>query len=252
MKGVFIGDIYPSRYSSWMKATLPTTLLSVGLMLLIPSIFLNVSAGNTIKYVVTATTTPLGLYVTKQATATVFWVGESASEENEFISNDMSAWDSSWEMHYGGYDDPTDRCGYLPCTFIPKENPFYVALPYNNFNEDGTVKPSSNLVPWYAEKSTTTLLKNTWVQIQRGGASCYGQWQDSGPNQYDDFAYVFGIAREPVNTFNTRAGIDISPALRDCLKAADVSSVEWNFITEEMVPDGPWKERVTTSTIYWE
>ena len=56
--------------------------------------------------------------------ATLFWIGEKQSEENGWVGNEMSAWDVDWETHFGGYDDPTCRDGYLPCDFTPKENPF--------------------------------------------------------------------------------------------------------------------------------
>ena len=68
-------------------------------------------------------------------TATVFWIGEPGSEENGYIPNNSSAWDDLWLQHYGGVDDPSNRNGYFPANFTPKENPFYIALPYNDFYE---------------------------------------------------------------------------------------------------------------------
>jgi hypothetical protein len=188
----------------------------------------------------------------KVAITTVFWVGEGASAENNFISNSASAWDSFWKEHYGGFDDPDDRCGYKPCGFEPKENPFYVALPYNEFTPTGMKKASAVLVPWYEKsKEQEPLLKNQWVKITHGGNVCYGQWEDVGPNEEDDFAYVFGSALLPKNRFGVWAGLDISPALRDCLDVQDVSLTLWGFVSEEMVPDGPWKDMITTSEVSW-
>src|SRR5438874_2455120 len=66
----------------------------------------------------------------KPAIATVFWVGEGPTADNGFIANVKNAWDGEWQAHYGGVDDPHDRCGYWPCSFRPRENPFYIALPY--------------------------------------------------------------------------------------------------------------------------
>jgi hypothetical protein len=60
--------------------------------------------------------------------ATVFWVGEEASEQNP-VSNIESAWDADWVTHYGGDDDPIVRLNFMPLDFVPKLNPFYVALP---------------------------------------------------------------------------------------------------------------------------
>jgi len=60
---------------------------------------------------------------------TVFWIGEQASETNP-VPNTVSAWDLDWVSHYGGADDPINRTNFLPAGFVPKRNPFYVALPY--------------------------------------------------------------------------------------------------------------------------
>ena len=73
----------------------------------------------------------------KHTITTLFWVGEEANKDNNFISNTSSAWDEGWLEHYGGIDSPLHRCGYKPCAFKPKENPFYFALPYNDLNNNG-------------------------------------------------------------------------------------------------------------------
>ena len=73
----------------------------------------------------------------KNITATTFWVGEDAnSSTNGNISNIPSAWDENWTINFGGVDEPNSRNGYCPANFIPKENPFYFALPYNDFDEN--------------------------------------------------------------------------------------------------------------------
>ena len=59
---------------------------------------------------------------------------EDATDENNYIQNNQSAWDNNWKDHFGGIDDPYDRNNFYPGKFIPKENPFYFALPYNDFN----------------------------------------------------------------------------------------------------------------------
>ena len=188
----------------------------------------------------------------KLAITTVFWVGEKANKSNDHISNAESAWDVRWAKHYGGVDDPDDRCNFYPCEFVPDENPFYFALPYNDFDDDGKRKSSALKIPWYeSSNSDTSLLKNRWIKVIRSGNTCYGQWQDAGPGEYDDFEYVFGEARMPKNVFGVHAGLDISPALRDCLDADGISATFWKFVDEEDVPDGPWLDIVTTSQIDW-
>ncbi len=193
----------------------------------------------------------------RNITATIFWVGEpeggGSSEDNAF-----SAWDDAWLEHYGGYDDPFSRNGYFPSGFVPKENPFYLDLPYNDFDDDGKRKANAyELIPWANERDwgpRESMLKNRWVKLMRNGVTCYGQIEDAGPYEYDDHAYVFGTDR-PKSTRANNAGMDVSPALRDCLKFEglnnDDNHVDWQFVGEEDVPIGPWKEIVTTSQIYW-
>ena len=85
------------------------------------------------------------------------------------------------------------------------------------------------VVPWaraYAPRleraarrgDSFSLLKNRWARIVHGGRVCFAQWEDSGPYVYDDAAYVFGHDdRRPRNRRARRAGMDVSPAVRDCL-----------------------------------
>ena len=184
----------------------------------------------------------------KSVTTTVFWVGEGADESNDFIPNDKSFWDSSWMEHYGGIDDPEDRCGYRPCSFVPKENPFYFALPYGDREEEGDQKSSVKLIPWFGRSQKESILKNVWIEIKYKDKTCYAQWQDVGPFETDDFEYVFGDA-PPKNTFGVAAGLDISPAAWDCLGLRTNAAVQWRFVDEGKVPDGPWKEVVTTRDV---
>lgn len=186
----------------------------------------------------------------KNITSTVFWVGEESSAVNGFIHNSASAWDSYWEEHFGGVDSPIDRNGYLP-NFLPKENPFYVALPYNDL-EDGQRKQSAlDLVYWADQKkwsSRESMLKNQWVKISKGDRIVYAQWEDVGPFESDDYKYVFGTSK-PSNNENSGVGIDVSPAVQTYLKLKDMDQVNWQFVSEQEVPAGPWKDIVTKSQI---
>jgi len=181
----------------------------------------------------------------KTAIATVFWVGEESSDENGHIPNAASAWDRHWLDHYGGVDDPEDRCGYDPCAFKPKENPFYVALPYDDMTESGARKATASVVPWRAS-ARRSALKNRWIAIRANGHTCYAQWQDVGPFESDDADYVFGDSEEPKNKQGLAAGIDLSPAVRDCLKVEPFSHVTWRHVNDKDVPEGPWRKVVTT------
>lgn len=189
----------------------------------------------------------------RDITASVFWVGEKASEDNEEISNKSSAWDSSWKKNFGGTDDPEKRNAFYPKKFVPKENPFYLALPYNDFDTNGNRRENSSKIPWAGEKNwekNESMVKNRWVKIIHDGKSCFGQWEDVGPFKENDFDYVFGN-KGPKSEINKNAGIDVSPALRDCLALDDLDNVDWQFVDFEDVPDGPWKNIITTSQVSW-
>jgi hypothetical protein len=181
-------------------------------------------------------------------TSTIFWVGEPAGADNDNITNTVSAWDEAWQAHFGGVDDPTSRNSFAPAAFTPKENPFYFALPYSDFTDNGDRKASAGNCPNAAAlaKSDYSWCKNAWIKITHAGKTTYAQWQDVGPLEEDDTAYVFGSAR-PKNTWGAKAGLDVSPAVRDYLGLQDVDSVSWSFVSAGSVPAGPWRTVVTTS-----
>jgi hypothetical protein len=186
----------------------------------------------------------------KSVMTTYFFVGEPADASNNYIPNQSSYWDDAWLKHFGAVDSPDSRCGYKPCSITPRENPFYVALPYGEFTPDGSLKPSARLVPWFKD-GLTPLLKNHWVEVVHGSHTCFGQWEDVGPNGENDFAYVFGTSTIPVNTFGEKAGLDVSPALWNCLGMTDNDSTSWRFVDEKNVSAGPWRDIVTRSPISW-
>ena len=136
-------------------------------------------------------TTGVQASLKKTVMTTLFWTGEPSDSDNDYIDNISSAWDSHWTDHYGGVDDPNVRCGYRPCAFAPKENPFYFALPYGEYDDNGNLKASAANVPWFG-KDRLPLLKNRWISVTHGNRTCYGQWEDVGPFESDDFNYVFG------------------------------------------------------------
>ncbi len=189
----------------------------------------------------------------KDITVTVFWVGEEESTDNGYIHNIASAWDSTWMESFGGEDTPYDRNGYNPAGFRPNENPFYYALPYNDLYWSGKQKEDRDSdVPWATDKddSRETICKNRWIKIAKNNKIAYAQWEDVGPFESDDVDYVFG-SDEPLNNELAGAGLDVSPAVRDYLELNDVDSVSWEFIDEEDVPSGPWKDIITTTNVNW-
>lgn len=187
-------------------------------------------------------------------TVTVFWIGEPSGPDNNYIPNNVSAWDDKWQEHYGGVDDPLNRNGYYPAAFIPGENPFYFALPYDDFDDNGIRKNNASAnIYWWNEKtwnSSESSCKNRWIKITRDTQTVYAQWEDVGPFETDDTAYVFGNS-PPVNTFNASAGLDVSPAVQTYLGLTGIDKVSWQFIDERNVPNGPWKNIVTNSQLFY-
>ena len=185
-------------------------------------------------------------------TCTIFWIGELPSGRN-FTPNRKSSWDPEWSANFGGYDDPevANRLAnyatgeFRPKNFIPKLNPFYVALPYNDVLGGGRHKPeASKVIPWFGKMNPEpgkTVCKGRWVQIYNGQRMCYGQWEDCGPWVTDDWEFVFGT-KPPKTAENGAAGIDLSPSIRDYLGLQSGCKVHWRFVEAAQVPDGPWKK----------
>jgi hypothetical protein len=172
--------------------------------------------------------------------ATTFWIGEPTSSGSP--SNTSSAWDSGWMAHYGGEDSPTQRVDFLPNRFIPRQNPFYIALPYSDVSHGHTKPEAAQIIPWFKSsfsQSGRSILKDRWVAIRRGARVCYAQWEDAGPFRTDHWQYVFGNER-PLSNQNHDAGIDLSPAVRDFLNIGGMDSVDWKFVEFSDVPTGPW------------
>lgn len=205
--------------------------------------------------------------------ATTFWVGEIFDPNASDGSQVYSTYDSAWSDHYGGCDgvvvngDCTTEVrsavnGYFPTAMTPKENPFYLDLPFDDVNDPAAFARRASVIPWAGEPgyaghetdSSFSYMKNRWVQISKDGRTCYGQIQDAGPGEYNDADYVFGSNdQRPVNTRYNGAGMDVSPALNGCLGFADVNGaddrVDWRFVDVDSVPDGPWRTVITTSQV---
>lgn len=177
--------------------------------------------------------------------ATVFWVGEPASGNSP--SNAASSWDRSWITNFGGFDDPDPArraADFRPASFVPNQNPFYVALPYNDcLDHDSTKGEASKIIPWFYKSYRApgkSVCHNRWIAIRHGSRTCFAQWSDCGPFVTTDAAYVFGSER-PKNLKNAGAALDMSPAVRDYLNFTSGHKVDWRFVELSEVSDGPWK-----------
>lgn len=205
--------------------------------------------------------------------ATSFWVGEIHDPHASDGSQEISTYDSRWMENYGGCDGlvvdghctteaRTAENDYFPSAMTPRQNPFYLDLPYDDVNNDEAFARRCDVIPWAYEPGYAgrcgdrnfSLMKNRWVEIVGPqGAVCYGQVQDAGPAVYDDARYVFGTRNErPASTLYHGAGMDVSPALTSCLgfSALDGTGyVSWRFVSGHEVPAGPWTKIVTTSQV---
>lgn len=176
----------------------------------------------------------------KKIVTTTFWIGQDATSYND-TTNYASAWDSKWTKSYGGTDNPTQRFGFLPKgRFAVTQNPFYVALPFNDVKFPDLAK---KWIPWYnkdlaKDQRYQSQCKGRWIEIRNAeGKSCFAQWQDVGPFRYDHAAYVFG--KERPNTFN-KAGLDVSPAVKTHLGLVGLDICDWRFVEAWEVREGPW------------
>jgi len=174
---------------------------------------------------------------------TIFWVGERPGGHNP-VPNLRSSWDRYWSYNYGGYDNPDAgaRRNFIPVKFVPRQNPFYFALPYNDVERGHTKREASRVIPWFNQafvRSGETVLKDRWIAVQHGNRVCYAQWEDCGPFRTDDWRYVFGDER-PRPNLNQGAGLDVSPAVRDYLGLGVKDACDWKFVEFREVPHGPW------------
>lgn len=207
--------------------------------------------------------------------STTFWVGEIFDPNASDGSQMISTYDSSWYANYGGCDGVNNgsgvkKCqtekrtaanGFFPTVMTPRQNPFYLDLPFDDVNNNAAFKARGSVVPWanqftaaQIKDPNVSLMKNRWVQIKKGNSVCYGQIEDAGPGQYNDSAYVFGSTdARPKNKKFNNAGMDVSPALNGCLGFASLDGqndkVDWRFVEFPDVPSGPWKTIVTTSGV---
>jgi hypothetical protein len=180
----------------------------------------------------------------KNIVTTTFWIGEKPTPNNP-VPNHKSSWDAQWAENYGGTDTP-DRNSrtqeFIPADFIPRQNPFYVALPYNDVTSKGHKPEAHQVIPWFSKEYSgpgKSVCKGRWIAIRKGDRVCYAQWEDAGPFRTDNWEYVFGPER-PLPNLNKGAGLDVSPAVRDFLGLDDTDATDWKFVDFDEIPGGPW------------
>ncbi|MGZ4413549.1 MAG: hypothetical protein ACXVRZ_04100 [Gaiellaceae bacterium] len=228
--------------------------------------------------------------------STTFWVGEIFNGSIADGSQVCSTYDSQWAYHYSGVNNgpapkgtdcsgaPVGGCdgiasagscrteprsaanGYFPTRMTPRENPFYLDLPFDDVNDRTAFAERCQVIPWASQPGFAghcndggfSYMKNHWVRlVGPNGKTCYGQVEDAGPshgNLYHDAAYVFGAQNaQPIQGQFNDAGLDVSPALNGCLGFAELDGdgdrVSWQFVDASDVPAGPWLRVVTTTQV---
>lgn len=191
----------------------------------------------------------------KNIVTTYFWIGQGSSGYNS-MTNYKSAWDGSWTKNYGGEDCPKSRLKKdymgsisLPETFAPTLNPFYIALPYNDIKYP---QMSKKYIPWWDHElwkkyPYRSQVKGRWVMIEYKGKVCFAQWEDVGPFRYDHARYIWGNERPQIHN---KAGLDVSPAVRDYLGLTGLDKTNWRFVEEDEVPYGPWIKYAEQAILY--
>ncbi len=186
---------------------------------------------------------------------TGFWVGEGSTGYNDTTSY-ASAWDDAWTRSFGGVDHPEKRVSFssagtvsLPKKFAPTRNPFYVALPFNDVKYP---ELAAKYIPWWNAKAHQrdpylSQCRGHWLMIEFNGKTCFAQWEDVGPFRTDHAKYVFGDERP---TTYTKAGLDVSPAVRDYLGLSGMNKTTWRFVDNDEVPYGPWIEYGEQAILY--
>ncbi|KYQ94042.1 hypothetical protein DLAC_04316 [Tieghemostelium lacteum] len=181
----------------------------------------------------------------------------------------ISVWNENWQRDAGIIHLP--YCPSKPSILIPTENKFYCTLPYNDLDEFGR-KASAHFIPWAKidDPEDKSILKNRWIRVSYKEALAFCQLEDVGPETDDDFDYVFGPSYSlPESGLGT--GLGLSPEVAefmgifeklnnytiylgkilenpDQLNEPDEVRCSWQFYDDKDVPDGPWKDIVTTST----
>jgi hypothetical protein len=139
----------------------------------------------------------------------------------------------------------------MPVAFVPKENPFYAALPYNDVSGSHHKPEAKAVIPWFSqmfERDGQSVCRNRWLAIRKGNRVCYAQWSDVGPFRSDHWEYVFGSERPKTNA-GRGAGLSVSPAVRDYLGLESTDVTDWKFVEVRDVPNGPWAKIGSNNTV---
>lgn len=189
--------------------------------------------------------------VHRNIATTTFMAGAPAGPYDQAISNQSSAWYADWAAHMGGIDDGQT----LQLVRPGLDNLYYFALPCADFDDTGLLLSNVEASPWAATNNQSAF-KNRWIKVWNRQAFVYAQWEDVGPLYTDDCeSYVFGSGRpRQEKTHAVASALDLSPAAFQTLNSGIADGVirtNWQFVPAASVPDGPWRQNITTSDPDW-
>jgi hypothetical protein len=149
--------------------------------------------------------------------------------------------------------DTKGQSAYNDVSPLTEENPWYVALPFNN-----RVYPSTSIY-------NSQVLKNYWLEIinPANNLTCFAQVEDAGPWFVNDDAYVFDPTHRPFSEtafgsmydiyktagigriVTNNAGIDLSPTVAQYIGITGKGPVHWRFADPAKITSGPWLTKVS-------
>lgn len=171
-------------------------------------------------------------------------------------TNTEARWYNDWTKHQCGVDLKGTRTIVLPGC----DNLYYFALPCSDVGMDGNWdRAVIAKSPWKQSTPESSAFKNHWIAVTYGSKTVYAQWEDTGPYYQSDCDYVFGQkrpAQEGPEAINAEfSALDISPRAFADLTGGnlDIGEIQtsWVFVPDDQVPDGPWRQNVTTSGPDW-
>src|SRR5437763_16827627 len=100
-----------------------------------------------------------------------------------------------WTKSYGGFDDPNPahRRNYVPLKFMPQQNPFYCALPYNDkahtFHRPEAPRVGSRYKDAYYGPAVLTC-KDRSITMRNCNRCAYAHLEDASTYRTDHYQYV--------------------------------------------------------------
>jgi len=174
----------------------------------------------------------------KPVTPTHIYPWKSGIISSVSFMGNAPGWYPRWTQENGGADAHDNLDGYASGSHASTMNPFCVALPFNDvMNPKLALQwvPTGWRKPVRDEKSSS-FCKDRWLEIKNStGRVCFAQWEDVGPINTDDAAYVFGPNR-PAEI----RGLTISPAVAKYLGVDSTAILSWRFVDDDDVQPGMW------------